>query len=332
MKLFFTLTFLLLAIVTTASGYTDSLPAAKAQPATLAGKRPQATEQIIMRCGSSCSDAPALPLIIVDGVVREYDQLRELDPNDIASITILKEGVLASSCRTRAMNGVVLITTKAALQRKFVIRDFLTGDKVPKASIYFSSPTDSLRAMTDDNGILQTTLLKQGVCYKMTVTSAGYKTFSTNTTGTKQEILLQRDVKLCDEVRLVAYSPTRRIDYGCTLTSVTGYELISVKDSSVSVSAMGFGIDHILRSSVYPNPVLRNSPFNLEIESNREGLLRIIVSAMTGQRVLTREQKLIKGRNQYSIVADPRWAAGIYIIRLTDEKGYLVSEQKIVVQ
>ena len=55
------------------------------------------------------------PLILVDGVVYDSEGLNALNPNDIASINVLKDGT-ASIFGVRAANGVILIETKKGRQ------------------------------------------------------------------------------------------------------------------------------------------------------------------------------------------------------------------------
>ena len=52
------------------------------------------------------------PLIIVDGVPQINNYLNNINPNDIASVQILKDASAASIYGTRALNGVIIITTK----------------------------------------------------------------------------------------------------------------------------------------------------------------------------------------------------------------------------
>lgn len=49
------------------------------------------------------------PLVLLNGI--EYD-LKDINPNDIATITVLKDAAAASIYGSRAANGVILITTK----------------------------------------------------------------------------------------------------------------------------------------------------------------------------------------------------------------------------
>lgn len=60
------------------------------------------------------------PLFIVDGVPT-YNALRVLHPNDIESISILKDAASAAIYGSRANNGVVLITTKRGVKGKPIV-------------------------------------------------------------------------------------------------------------------------------------------------------------------------------------------------------------------
>ncbi|MBN8859227.1 MAG: TonB-dependent receptor [Sphingobacteriales bacterium] len=60
----------------------------------------------------------ANPLILVDGVPND---INNVDPNIIESITVLKDAASASIYGTRAANGVILITTKRGSSGKFSI-------------------------------------------------------------------------------------------------------------------------------------------------------------------------------------------------------------------
>jgi TonB-linked SusC/RagA family outer membrane protein len=67
------------------------------------------------------------PLVLVDGVARDPNLI---DPNDVASVTVLKDAASAAIYGSRAANGVILITTK-------------TGKKGPPRLTYSGSYTTS---------------------------------------------------------------------------------------------------------------------------------------------------------------------------------------------
>ncbi|MDD3568590.1 MAG: TonB-dependent receptor [Bacteroidales bacterium] len=89
---------------------------------TAASGQPGADSQIRIR-GTSSINAGSEPLWVVDGIpVMRGDQsiftntgnaLASLNPNDIESITVLKDAAAASVYGSRAANGVILVTTKS---------------------------------------------------------------------------------------------------------------------------------------------------------------------------------------------------------------------------
>ncbi len=89
--------------------------------------QPGASSQVRIR-GTSSLNAGNEPLYVVDGIpVMQGDQsyftntgnaLSMINPNDIESITILKDAAAASIYGSRAANGVILITTKTGGEGK----------------------------------------------------------------------------------------------------------------------------------------------------------------------------------------------------------------------
>ena len=89
--------------------------------------QPNAASQVRIR-GTSSLNAGNEPLYVVDGIpvmsgnqtyfTNTGNALAMINPNDIESITILKDAAAASIYGSRAANGVILITTKAGAQGK----------------------------------------------------------------------------------------------------------------------------------------------------------------------------------------------------------------------
>lgn len=57
-------------------------------------------------------------LYVIDGVVRDIDAFQALNPNDIASLSILKDAASAAIYGMKAGEGVILVTTKVGMQGK----------------------------------------------------------------------------------------------------------------------------------------------------------------------------------------------------------------------
>lgn len=73
-------------------------------------------DEIIIR-GLTSLGANSNPLIIVDGFAIE-GTLSSINPNDVESITILKDAAAASIWGARSANGVIVVTTKSAKKDK----------------------------------------------------------------------------------------------------------------------------------------------------------------------------------------------------------------------
>jgi TonB-dependent starch-binding outer membrane protein SusC len=69
--------------------------------------------------GLSTLGANTQPLIVIDGIIG--GSLDNVDPNDIESITVLKDGAASAIYGTRGASGVLLITTKKGKDGKFTV-------------------------------------------------------------------------------------------------------------------------------------------------------------------------------------------------------------------
>ena len=99
--------------------------------------------QIYIRGVSSLSDANSTPLILVDGVERP---LNTLDPNEIESLSILKDASSTAVFGVRGANGVIIVTTKRGDAGKPKISaSSITGVQVPLSFIHQSSAYDFAR-------------------------------------------------------------------------------------------------------------------------------------------------------------------------------------------
>jgi TonB-linked SusC/RagA family outer membrane protein len=73
---------------------------------------------IRIRGTGTFSSAGSDPLILIDGVPGKLDRI---NPNDIESVSVLKDAASASIYGTRAANGVILVTTKTGVKGKLNI-------------------------------------------------------------------------------------------------------------------------------------------------------------------------------------------------------------------
>lgn len=71
--------------------------------------------QIFVRGTGSLTDEASAPLILVDGVERSFFQM---DPNEIESVTVLKDASSTAVFGVRGANGVILVTTRRGQEGK----------------------------------------------------------------------------------------------------------------------------------------------------------------------------------------------------------------------
>lgn len=80
---------------------------------TYPGGRPGATPAINIRGITTLTGGGSPPLIIIDGIASTVDDILRLNPQDIGSMSVLRDAASAAIYGARAAFGVVLITTKA---------------------------------------------------------------------------------------------------------------------------------------------------------------------------------------------------------------------------
>jgi TonB-linked SusC/RagA family outer membrane protein len=109
---------------------------------TTAGGAPGAGSQIIIRGGSSLS-ASNRPLFVIDGVPVTNDGLAGagnplslINPNDIESITVLKDASATAIYGVRASNGVIIVTTKKGLAGEAVRVNVSTQHSIATVAKY----------------------------------------------------------------------------------------------------------------------------------------------------------------------------------------------------
>lgn len=86
---------------------------------------------IVVRGLGTFSGAGTSPLVIVDGIPAS---INSVNPNDIESISVLKDAASASIYGSRAANGVVLIKTKGGKKEKMQVSyNFYVGKNEPTA-------------------------------------------------------------------------------------------------------------------------------------------------------------------------------------------------------
>ena len=110
----------------------------------LAGVQAQASnggipgEEMTIRIrGINTVNGDTSPLYVIDGIPR--DNMSDINPNDVASVQILKDASATSIYGSRGANGVVLIETKQGKGKATVTFDAYYGVQTPEKSLNLES-------------------------------------------------------------------------------------------------------------------------------------------------------------------------------------------------
>ncbi len=280
--------------------------------------------KIVLLCGNRYLNET--PLIVVNGVPQDSACLKTLNPNDIESIEILKLSDASAIIGCRPLRGVILITTKQNNLREFIIKDFLDGNRIPDATVSFISADkkDTVMMAANDSGVVVTDKLKSSLNYQISISAIGYKSLNQsfkNSYSTKeQEMMLERETKLCQEVVLTAFGHTRRCCCGCRLTSKITYPDAKVEN-----------IFKVEIGRIFPNPAQKGKTITIETTTQSEGPIQIRVTSLDGKLLLSQPQKALQGLNRFTINTDPRWSSGIYFVQLY-ANGKLLASDKVIIQ
>lgn len=261
--------------------------------------------KVFIRCGTILRDPSEGPLLIIDSRPRKMEMLASINPNDIEEVFIMKADKAKAIYGPDGANGAIIVTTKSSKVREFIIKDFLTGDEIPAASIRFIRQPlqkDSLHFVSNDSGFISTNKLVIGGEYEAVITSTGYKPlavkFNTGYTNKQMILLLEKDAK----------------------GSIYKDEETAQKVASASPVA------------IFPNPVTRGQSVTIEMESAEQKSLQAIVTDFSGKTLLQQNFSAAKGVNRFTVNTDSRWPAGIYLLHWKNEKGIVLQTQQIVVR
>jgi TonB-linked SusC/RagA family outer membrane protein len=102
--------------------------------------------------GTLSNSATSNPLLVVDGVV--MNDISYLNPNDIESVSVLKDAASTSIYGTRAAFGVILITTKSAQKTDNVSVNYSNNFGFEKATVLPNYPNgvEQVTALISANG------------------------------------------------------------------------------------------------------------------------------------------------------------------------------------
>ncbi len=285
-------------------------------------------QPVTIRLRCQATKLSVAPLLVVDGVTVPFNNLSSLNPNDIESISILKDASAVAIYGCRAGSAVIIITTKSSGTREFIVKDFTDGNRIPGATLTFTpakNKTDTLMFVADEKGQVVTDRLKKGIEYAVNVTSVGYKNYSypAKPSGKTTELLLERDFRVNEEVIVKGYGVSIRC---CTLRC-GGWH----KKSEYTVADNKKG-ELFAANKIYPSPVQRSQSLTAELESTSDQKIQVSIMSINGQTVASYPYQLNKGANRIAVNTSGNWSAGTYVLTVSSAGKQLLYQQKIIIQ
>jgi hypothetical protein len=265
------------------------------------------------------------PLYIIDGIAAEPEVLRDIKPDDIEKIDVLKGFKAVGFFGCQPNNGVIIITTKKSNRRKFLIKDKLNESGLPGATITFvllDENHDTLRFASDDDGEIVTNKLQIGKTYQITVTSTGYKQLSFHYKAgiePKETFFMERNTRECMPV--IVQSPNFR-------TIRCGMYKLVVRCEKENESDPKFQNSVV----IYPNPVNKGKILIVDMKGFHSSSIVIKLFNAGGQEIYSEAHSKKNNVKTVPISIDSRWRSGIYFIQITDEKMNRVKSDKIIIE
>uniref|UniRef100_UPI004047CF54 SusC/RagA family TonB-linked outer membrane protein n=2 Tax=Algoriphagus sp. TaxID=1872435 RepID=UPI004047CF54 len=200
--------------------------------------------------GISSFGANAEPLIVIDGVIGA--SLSTVDPNDIESMDVLKDGSAAAIYGTRGSAGVILVTTKTGKKGKAVVEYSGTAATESVARTIPIMNADEYRALPGSNDLGSNTdwfdaVTKTGVSFVNNLSISG------GNEGTSYRMSLNsRNV---DGVGINSGFDQLNARLNLTQRALKDKALFSINISNTTADRQ-FGNDNSFRYAIISNPTL----------------------------------------------------------------------------
>jgi hypothetical protein len=196
------------------------------------------------------------------------------------------------------------------------------GAPIPFASVMVKGTTSGAQADVDGRFVIDNSSNKN---IELEISSVGFETKSFTISNPNMQKTFQLSKRTLNEVIVVGYPTTR------CYALMGGVSYISV-DKIDSVAENKEAIPQPLTTAIiYPNPSPRGGTITIQLKNNEVSLAQIRILALDGKLMSTHS---LNGKDQvrFTVQSDSRWAAGIYLVQLLDQKGKLIQTEKIVLQ
>lgn len=281
------------------------------------------TEPVIIKLRCGYSNSYTEPLIVIDGLVAEKFELKNIEPDDIESIWVLKDHTATALYGCRAMSGVITITTKTANDRTIGVKDMLTGEILANANVDLISVEerkDTTHLNTDSSGKIVTNKIVYGKEYELITTCVGYKPYrcliNSKTVGKSYKVLLLKDFKTLS----ITENKEQILQQQMCLPFKTD-------QSNRLISATKVGINQF---KIFPNPTKAGSQIKIEWKAPA-GDYAIDLYNLQGQLIKS-SLAIVENETNLLSFQIPTITPGSYLLQMTNKKSGKKHTEKIIIR
>jgi len=193
---------------------------------------------------------------------------------------------------------------------------------------------------TDKNGNCKIRNIDESKSYDFEFSAAGYENTITSIRGAdlyKRKV--QQDVFLLQEPQSPEYKKLdpvtvttagiiscSRVTMGYMSTSTVIRINVLQDIKAATITAFNDSL------KIYPNPVLKGNSFRMALHLKNSGNYQMQISDIAGNVLAVQQFATVSNEHIQEIQADKRWASGMYIMRLFDNKNKLVNKRNFQVQ
>jgi hypothetical protein len=243
----------------------------------------------------------------------------------------------AGSSKAQTKRGIILpkpagnstlLPSKNIAATKFFINDVIAdehGQPIPFASIRLLNST--VGVVADEFGKFKLEIEKFNSTIE--VSALNYETKQVVIYDvSEREIVLTKSSQLMKEVVLqtnIEYNRCRRMAGGISVTRIEKRNII--KDTiSNWITAFKPAV------KIYPSPVARGNTFTVALTLKQTGRLTMQLNDAKGRMLLQKQFNAITKEHKEQLQTASTWSAGIYYLRVLDEKGKLISVANLMIQ
>lgn len=267
---------------------------------------------------------------------KQLQQARKMGEVAVRPVEPIPHSIpIAETCTKPILKGQVMPDTVFGFPKSPQLIGAVTDEKgnaIAGATVSFRTVNGIQTISTSDAGeFLVNNPLKQGKEVELKFSSMGYEDkvvpLTFDESKLELHVQLKEKARQLDEVVVVGYQTTKRLDYLGGAVAMVKVEQITPMDTVSTFIKRAIGMEAF---RIFPNPASKGKAVNLTINEAGDYSVQLLDNnsrLMTAQNISVSAKKEIKLFNIPSTVS-----SGLYYIRLVNEKNHKQYTDKLFVQ